>query len=113
MRRHFDFLSVRVSPIGTERRTFMIAGDDKNVFGVGRPRSSGSVVEHADVWVGEEDTVPLVAGSDFAIALRRARRRGVEVSVDYEGPVPALIARGRLSRRSWSQRPGSRRWRCR
>ena len=54
----------------------------------------GAVVEHADVWLGEEDTVPLVAESDIAITLPRAARRGLEVKVVYQGPVPAPIRKG-------------------
>ena len=55
---------------------------------------SGAEVETADVWLGEESTVPLVAEREIAITLPRASRRGLKVSVVYEGPVPAPIARG-------------------
>ena len=54
----------------------------------------GAVVEQADVWLGEEDTVPLVAESDIKISLPRASRRGLKVKVVYEGPVPAPIEKG-------------------
>ena len=54
----------------------------------------GAVVEHADVWLGEEDTVPLVTESDIGITLPRGSRRGLEVKVVYEGPVPAPIRKG-------------------
>ncbi len=55
---------------------------------------SGAEVETADVWLGEESTVPLVAEREIAITLPRASRPGLKVSVVYEGPVPAPIARG-------------------
>ncbi|MCY4557831.1 MAG: D-alanyl-D-alanine carboxypeptidase [Chloroflexi bacterium] len=55
---------------------------------------SGAVVEQAKVWLGEEDTVPLVAESDIKISLPRASRRGLKVKVVYEGPVPAPIEKG-------------------
>ncbi len=54
----------------------------------------GVAVEHADVWIGEEDTVPLVAERDIRITLPRASRRGLRVKAVYEGPVPAPVARG-------------------
>ena len=53
-----------------------------------------AVVEHADVWVGEEDTVPLVVERDVKITLPRAARPGLRVKVVYEGPVPAPIVKG-------------------
>ena len=54
----------------------------------------GAVVEQADVWLGEEDTVPLVTETDIIISLPRASRRGLKVKVVYEGPVPAPIEKG-------------------
>ena len=55
---------------------------------------NGAVVETADVWLGEEETVPLVTERDVRISLPRASRRGLKAKVVYEGPVPAPIARG-------------------
>ncbi len=55
---------------------------------------SGAAVETADVWLGEEDTVPLVAERDIRITLPRASRAGLKVKAVYEGPVPAPIVRG-------------------
>ncbi len=54
----------------------------------------GAVVEQAGVWLGDEDTVPLVAESDIKISLPRGSRRGLKVKVVYEGPVPAPIEKG-------------------
>lgn len=55
---------------------------------------SGAVVENADVWLGKEETVPLVTERDIKISLPRASRRGLKAKVVYEGPVPAPIAKG-------------------
>ena len=55
---------------------------------------AGAAVETADVWLGEEDSVPLVAERDVRISLLRASRAALRVKVVYEGPVPAPIARG-------------------
>ena len=54
----------------------------------------GAVVETADVWLGEEKTVPLVTERDVRISLPRSSRRGLKAKVVYEGPVPAPIAKG-------------------
>ena len=54
----------------------------------------GAVVEKADVWLGQEETVPLVAERAVRISLPRASRRGLKAKVVYEGPVPAPIAKG-------------------
>ena len=54
----------------------------------------GAEVERADVWLGEEDTVPLVAASDVKVSLPRASRRGLKVKVVFDGPVPAPIEKG-------------------
>ena len=54
----------------------------------------GAEVETADVWLGGEATVPLVAERDIRIPLPRASRRELVVSVVCEGPVPALIDKG-------------------
>lgn len=54
----------------------------------------GAVVEHADVWLGEEDTVALVSEADITITLPRKSRPGLVVKVVYEEPVPAPIEKG-------------------
>lgn len=66
----------------------------------------GAAVEHAKVWLGEEDTVPLVATSDIAITLPRASRRGLVVKVVYEGPVPAPVREGAAIARLVIEAPG-------
>ena len=54
----------------------------------------GAEIEQADVWLGEEDTVPLITESDIKISLPQASRPGLMVKVVYEGPVPAPIEKG-------------------
>ncbi len=54
----------------------------------------GAVVDRADVWLGGEDTVPLVAARDVKVSLPRTSRRGLKVKVVYDGPVPAPIEKG-------------------
>lgn len=54
----------------------------------------GSVVEQAPVWLGTEDTVPLVLDQDAAITTTRASRGKLQVKVSYTGPIPAPIKKG-------------------
>lgn len=55
---------------------------------------SGDTVEQADVWFGEQDTLPLVIDRDLVVTLPRKSRRKLKVKVVYTGPVPAPIAKG-------------------
>lgn len=48
----------------------------------------------ADVWLGEQTKVPLVAGADLAMTLARSQRSQMVVTVSYDGPVKAPIAKG-------------------
>ena len=66
------------------------------------------MVEQAGVWLGEEDTVPLVTEGDIKISLPRASRRGLKVKVVYEGPVPAPIEEGSSDRQARDRRSGIR-----
>ena len=54
----------------------------------------GAVVDRADVWLGQEDGVPLVSERDIKVSLPRASRPGLKVKIVYEGPVPAPIEKG-------------------
>ena len=55
---------------------------------------TGEVVEQAEVWLGESNSVPLVMAEEAVMALRRNDRDDVVVTVSYEGPIPAPIAAG-------------------
>ncbi len=56
--------------------------------------SKGDEVATADVWLGSEDTVPLVIDQDLAVTLPRGARRKATVKITYTGPIPAPIAKG-------------------
>jgi D-alanyl-D-alanine carboxypeptidase (penicillin-binding protein 5/6) len=60
---------------------------------------AGERVTDAEVWLGTSPTVPLYIEGDLLITLPRKARRGMKVSVTYEGPIPAPIKAGdRLAR---------------
>lgn len=56
--------------------------------------AAGDVVAQADVWLGDKPSVPLVATADTVLTLARKARKGMKVTLVYEGPVPAPIKRG-------------------
>ncbi|MEX2628635.1 MAG: D-alanyl-D-alanine carboxypeptidase family protein [Tistlia sp.] len=51
-------------------------------------------LDQAPVWLGTEDYVPLVPMDPIAITLNRTSRPGMEVTVSYDAPIPAPIAKG-------------------
>jgi D-alanyl-D-alanine carboxypeptidase (penicillin-binding protein 5/6) len=55
---------------------------------------SGQTVEKADVWLGDQETVPLVTDQRVVLTLTPEARRELEVKVIYDGPVPAPVAQG-------------------
>jgi len=55
---------------------------------------SGDVVDEAPVWLGAEETVPLVIPQDLKVTLPRNDRKGMQVAVVYDGPIPAPIPAG-------------------
>ncbi|MEQ8817885.1 MAG: D-alanyl-D-alanine carboxypeptidase family protein [Thalassobaculum sp.] len=54
----------------------------------------GVAVESAEVWLGDRPKVPLVSDRDLVMAVRRAGRKDMNVTVEYAGPIPAPIAAG-------------------
>jgi D-alanyl-D-alanine carboxypeptidase (penicillin-binding protein 5/6) len=56
--------------------------------------SDGETVEQANVWLGDHSRVPLVLQQDVVVSLTTEGRRGLEVKVTYDGPVPAPVAEG-------------------
>ena len=54
----------------------------------------GDSVETAEVWLGEDKTVPLMVDRDVTLTLPRRARRKAKVKVVYTGPIPAPIAKG-------------------
>jgi D-alanyl-D-alanine carboxypeptidase (penicillin-binding protein 5/6) len=55
---------------------------------------AGETVTEADVWLGSAPTVPLVIDDDLTVTLRRKARRGMKVTVTFDGPLAAPIAAG-------------------
>lgn len=55
---------------------------------------AGETVSDADVWLGDKPTVPLLIQDDLTITLPRKARRGMKVTVTFQGPVPAPIKKG-------------------
>ncbi|MDH3241776.1 MAG: D-alanyl-D-alanine carboxypeptidase [Alphaproteobacteria bacterium] len=53
----------------------------------------GDEVATADVWLGAEETVPLVIDRDLKVTLPRGARKKASVKVVYTGPIPAPIAK--------------------
>lgn len=56
--------------------------------------AQGETVSAANVWLGAESKVDLVADKDILLTLPRSASRDMKVSVVYEGPIPAPIAQG-------------------
>ncbi|MGZ9034709.1 MAG: D-alanyl-D-alanine carboxypeptidase, partial [Rhodospirillales bacterium] len=54
----------------------------------------GEEVTTAEVWLGEEETVPLVGDQGVTVTLPRGARQEMKVTVGYDGPVPAPIQAG-------------------
>lgn len=55
---------------------------------------AGDTVETAQVWLGREDTVPLVSADNIVVTVPRQGVADIKVSVAYDGPVPAPISKG-------------------
>ena len=55
---------------------------------------AGDTVDEAPVWLGAEDTVPLVIANDLKVTMPRNDRNGMQVSVVYDSPIPAPIPAG-------------------
>jgi serine-type D-Ala-D-Ala carboxypeptidase (penicillin-binding protein 5/6) len=56
--------------------------------------AAGDKVEDAEVWLGAEPKVPLTVGRDLVVTLPRRARKEMKVTVEYERPIPAPIAKG-------------------
>ena len=65
---------------------------------------AGETVDDAAVWLGDDETVPLVIPEDLTVTLPRSDRNGMNVSVVYDAPISAPIPAGReiaMLRVSW------------
>jgi serine-type D-Ala-D-Ala carboxypeptidase (penicillin-binding protein 5/6) len=56
--------------------------------------TAGDVVDRAPVWLGSSPTVPLVGGHDLIVTMPRNWRKNATISVSYEAPLRAPVARG-------------------
>ena len=56
--------------------------------------SAGETVDDAETWLGVAPKVPLTVAKDIVVTLPREARKGMKVTVDYDAPVPAPIAKG-------------------
>lgn len=53
-----------------------------------------AVIEQAKVWLGTEETVPMVAAQDVVISVPVGHGAGFTATAKYEGPIEAPIAAG-------------------
>ena len=67
---------------------------------------AGEEVGTAQVWLGEEDTVPLILVEDLVVTLPRASRSSLDARIVYDGPVPAPIERGQEVAKLVLEAPG-------
>jgi len=56
--------------------------------------AEGETVSSANVWLGSETKVDLVADKEILLTLPRTASRDMKVTVVYDGPVPAPISQG-------------------
>jgi D-alanyl-D-alanine carboxypeptidase (penicillin-binding protein 5/6) len=56
--------------------------------------AEGEIVSSANVWLGSETKVDLVAEKEVLLTLPRTASRDMKVSVVYDGPIPAPISQG-------------------
>ncbi|HJN04907.1 MAG TPA: D-alanyl-D-alanine carboxypeptidase family protein [Alphaproteobacteria bacterium] len=54
----------------------------------------GETVIDVPVWLGEDDTIPIVLEAGLTVTLTRAARRGLKVAVIMDGPPAAPVAKG-------------------
>ncbi|WP_191060044.1 D-alanyl-D-alanine carboxypeptidase family protein [Geminicoccus harenae] len=55
---------------------------------------AGQSVEQAQVWLGEQSTVPLVPADDVAMTVPRGAAPGLTMKAAWDDPVPAPVAKG-------------------
>jgi D-alanyl-D-alanine carboxypeptidase (penicillin-binding protein 5/6) len=54
----------------------------------------GDQMDVANVWLGQADKVPLIAGQDVTLTMPRTSRADMKVAIDYQNPIKAPIAQG-------------------
>ncbi len=63
-------------------------------FGTYHIAKAGQVMDKADVWLGEQESVQLVAAQDLFVTLPRRARSQLKVTTAFDAPVPAPIKKG-------------------
>ena len=56
--------------------------------------AAGDKIEDAQVWLGNDARVPLTVGKDLVVTLSRNARKNMQVSVQYDSPIPAPVQKG-------------------
>ncbi len=56
--------------------------------------AEGETVAEAEVWMGETETVPMIAPVPLQMLVPREARDGITASIRYEGPVEAPVVEG-------------------
>ncbi|MEQ1890215.1 MAG: D-alanyl-D-alanine carboxypeptidase family protein [Alphaproteobacteria bacterium] len=56
--------------------------------------SANQKLDEADVWLGDADKIPLVAGRDIRVTLPRAARKSLQAKLVYQAPLAAPVAQG-------------------
>lgn len=51
-------------------------------------------IQKVDVWLGKQDTVEVHANEDIYKTIKKAKKKLLKISVNYEGPVQAPIKKG-------------------
>ena len=51
-------------------------------------------IQKVDVWLGKQDTVDVYANEDIYKTIKKAKKKLLKISVNYEGPVQAPIKKG-------------------
>lgn len=55
---------------------------------------AGETVDYAEVWLGDDKTVPMVVAEDVALTMSRLQRAQMKVAIEYTNPAPAPISKG-------------------
>jgi D-alanyl-D-alanine carboxypeptidase (penicillin-binding protein 5/6) len=55
---------------------------------------AGDTLSTAEVWLGDEDSVPLQALNDLVVTVPRRAAADLKATVVYDGPIPAPIHKG-------------------
>lgn len=68
--------------------------------------NKGDIVEQAPVWMGAQETVPLVAGENLVLTLPVGMRDKLKVTLDYNAPLSAPVMKGQNVEASLSVKNG-------